>query len=118
MRLIVLVSIICLGVTAFWIAYSSYVFGYREQIPRALLEKRYSFDDFSAEEAGEAFEYSLDLLTSAEARANVFAARVMMHIHRDDWAGGRMELERIRAAGTPLAGELAVVFKLLEDHVA
>lgn len=96
----------------------SYVFAYREQLPSALLEKRYGFEDFSTEETSEAFEYSLSLLTSAAARANVFAARVMMHIHGDDWSGARADLERIRAAGIPLEGELSLVSRLLEDHGA
>ena len=95
----------------------SYVFAYREQIPAALLGKRYSFEDFPEDEAAAAFEYSLSLIP-ATARANVFAARVMMHIHCQDWTGARTELDRIRVAGIPLEKELLVVSKLLQNHLA
>jgi len=101
-----------------YIPYGSYVFAYREQIPQALLERRYSFEDFSAEEAAEAFEYSLSLLIPAAARANVIAARIMMYIHRGDWTGAQADLERARAAGLSVEGDLALVSKLLEDHGA
>ncbi len=95
----------------------SFVFGYREQIPDWLLGKSYGFDDFSDDEAADAFGYSLSLIPAA-AHPNVLAARVMMHIHREDWAGARAELERVRANGIPVEKELAVVSKLLEDHGA
>jgi len=95
----------------------SYLFAYRERIPPELLEKQYSFNDFSAGEVAEAFEYSLNLVPAAF-RANVYAARVMMHIHRQDWSGARAEMEQIHADGIPLEKELTVVSKLLDDHGA
>jgi hypothetical protein len=98
-----------------YVPFSSYVFAYREQIPRELLERDYSFEDFPDEEVAAAFERSLNLIPPA-ARLNVFAARIMMHIHRGDWIGARAELERIRAAGIPLEKELVVVSKLLENR--
>lgn len=93
----------------------SFIFTYREAIPRALLEKPYGFDDFSAEEAADAFEYSLTLVP-AEARENVYAARIMMHIHRQDWTAARADLERVQAAGIPQGRELTLVSGLLNNH--
>jgi hypothetical protein len=93
----------------------SYIFGYREQIPRALLERNYDFGDFPPEEVAAAFEYALNLVP-APARANIFAARIMMDIHRDDWTGAREELKRVRAAEIPLKNELVLVSKLVENH--
>jgi hypothetical protein len=100
-----------------YVPYGSYIFLCRELIPRELLEKRYDWDDFSAGEAAEAFEYSLNLIPAA-ARANIFAARIMMYIHRRDWTGAQTALDRVRAAGTPLEKELLRVSKLFENHVA
>lgn len=93
----------------------SYIFAYREQIPQALLERVHSFEDFPPEEVTAAFEYSLKLVP-ASARANIFAARIMMHLHREDLTGAREQLERVRAAGIPLEKELDLVSKLLEHH--
>jgi hypothetical protein len=95
----------------------SYIFACRQLVPRELLERPYQWDDFSDEEADDAFEYSLSHIP-ATASANVLAARIMMHIHRRDWAGARTALERVRADGIPLEKELTRVSKLLEDHVA
>ena len=94
----------------------SFVFAYREQIPGALLEKCYGFDDFPEAETAAAFAYSLNLVP-ASARANIFAARVMMHIHRGDWKGAQGELDRIKAAGNPLEKELLLVSELVEKRV-
>jgi hypothetical protein len=99
------------------VPYGSYVFTYREQIPRALLEKSYGFADFPDEEAANAFEYSLNLIPAAD-RPNLYAARIMMHIHRGDWTGARADFERVRTSGIPVEKELAQVAKLLEKHVA
>ena len=93
----------------------SYIFAYREEIPRELLEKNYDFGDFPPEEVAAAFEYALSLLP-ASARANVYAARIMMHIHREDWTGAGEELKRVRGAGIPLEKELLLVSKLFENH--
>jgi hypothetical protein len=93
----------------------SFIFTYRELIPRELLEKRYAFDDFSAKEAADAFEYSLSLVPAAS-RGNVYAARIMMHIHRQDWAAARADLERVQAAGISPVRELAVVSRLLDNN--
>ena len=93
----------------------SFIFSYRELIPRELLAKSYSFGDFSAEETAAAFEYSLGLIPSA-ARGNVYAARIMMHIHRQDWTGARTALERVQAAGIAQGRELTLVSELLEKH--
>jgi hypothetical protein len=93
----------------------SFVFAYREQVPATLLEKRYSFADFSNEEATSAFAYSLGLIP-VSAQANVHAARIMMHIHRSDKIGARAELERVVAAGIPLQKELIAVAQLLENE--
>ena len=100
--------------TLTYIPHGSYVFKYRELIPRELLEKCYDFGDFSTEEAAAAFEYSLSLIPEA-ARTNVFAVRIMLQIHRGDKTSARSELERLRTAGVPLEKELAVVSKLLEN---
>ncbi len=93
----------------------SFIFTFRKSIPRELLEKSYGFDDFSPEESAAAFDYSLSLIPTA-ARANVHAARIMMHIHRQDWAGARAELERVQAAGISPERELVLVSKLLEGQ--
>jgi hypothetical protein len=98
-----------------YVAHGSFIFRYRKKIPSALLEKRYGFDDFTAEEAAEAFEYSLSLVPAA-ARTNVFAARVMMHIHRKEWSAARADLEQVVAAGIPIESELAIVSKMIENH--
>ena len=92
----------------------SFIFAYKELISRALLEKSYDFDDFSTGEAADAFEYSLSLLP-AGARENVYAARVMMHIHRRDWVAARAEFERVQAAGISQTKDLVVVSRLLEN---
>lgn len=94
----------------------SYVFAYREQIPSELLEKSYGFADFSSEETAAAFAYSLQLLPAA-GRPNVFAARIMTYIHRQDWTGARAEFDRVRAAGIPVERELGLVEKLLDSHL-
>ncbi len=93
----------------------SFIFTYRKPIPRELLEKTYGFGDFSAEEAAAAFNYSLSLIPTG-ARANVYAARIMMHIHRQDWIGARAELERVQAAGVSEERELVLVSKLLDSN--
>ena len=93
----------------------SFIFTYREQIPAALLEKRYSFADFSEAEVAEAFAYSLSLIPAA-ASANIHAARIMLHIHQEDWSGARAAMERVRGAGIPLEKDLKVVSRLLENH--
>ena len=98
-----------------YVPVGSLIFIYRELIPRELLEKSYGFDDFPAEEAADAFDYSLSLVP-ATARANVYAARIMMQIHRQDWAAARAELGRVQAAGTSQERELAIVSKLLENN--
>lgn len=90
----------------------SFIFSFRKPIPPEFLEKTYGFDDFSTDEAAAAFDYSLSLIPET-ARANVYAARIMMQIHRQDWAGARVELERLQAAGISLEKELVLVSKLL-----
>ena len=94
---------------------SSFIFSYRESIPRELLERSYGFNDFSVEEATAAFAYSLSLIP-ATAQANVYAARIMMHIHRQDWTGARAELERVQATGISQEKELLVVSQLLDNN--
>ncbi len=94
---------------------ASYIFRYRKQVPTTLLQRHYGFADFSAEEAEEAFDYSLNLVPPS-ARPNIFAARVMMKIHLGNRAGAAADLQRIKAAGIPLEKELILVSNMLESR--
>lgn len=98
-----------------YIREGSYVFRCREQLPPALYERSYSFDDFPDDEAEEAFEYSLSLIPHP-ARLNVLAARIMMRIHREDWVGASADLERARAAAIPMEKELKIVAATLDKR--
>lgn len=59
---------------------------------------------------------SLGLVPSV-ARGNVYAARIMIHIHSQDWTGVRAELERVQAAGISQTRELSVVARLLDSNI-
>ncbi|MGB5970943.1 MAG: glycosyltransferase [Spirulinaceae cyanobacterium] len=60
--------------------YPSKVFRYLKQIPKGLLKKTYSFDDFSRDEVEAAFDYSM-AITPGKMQPNIMAAKVMYFLH-------------------------------------
>jgi hypothetical protein len=60
---------------------SSVVFRNTKKIPAELLQKNYSFQDFSDEDVNSAFDYCLNLV-SAEKKQKILAAKVMSFIHQ------------------------------------
>jgi uncharacterized protein YbaR (Trm112 family) len=77
---------------------NSLVFKYQRKIPDEILQQKYSFDDFSNEEINSAFEYSYSIVPE-QARPNVAAAKVMLHIHLGDKKQALKELNLIKKTG-------------------
>jgi hypothetical protein len=77
---------------------SSLIFKYTKAIPESLLQKNYSFSDFSPAEINQAFNYSYDLVPQ-QARANIAAAKVMLYVHLGDMSQAKKELELLKETG-------------------
>lgn len=79
---------------------TSVVFKYTSQLPEELLQKQYSFADFSDEEVDEAFDYSFSFC-SREKHSHIAAAKVMTYVHQNRAAKARETAERCLERGIP-----------------
>lgn len=91
---------------------SSVVFRNTKTIPVDLLNKKYSFSDFSDQDVKDAIKYSLSF-TCADKRTNILAAGVMAHIHNQRYANAQNALKEIAADGAKFEGDLLIVQELI-----
>lgn len=91
---------------------ASVVFRYVKQIPDALFEKRFSFEDFSDSDVEAAFDHSLSLV-SAEKHPNILAAKVMYLIHQQRIEDAQKMMDRLKRRGVVMADDLAIVENIL-----
>lgn len=78
-----------------WVPHGSVIFKYVKKIPDELLEKTYSFEDFSEEEINQAFAYSLSFMP-IQAHANIIASKIMLYIHAQQIEKAQAELAKVK----------------------
>ncbi len=92
---------------------TSVIFKNTKQISNDLLQKDYSFSDFSPTEMKNAFDYSLAIVPDS-AKANVAAAKVMLYVHLGDLETAKKELNMIKKKGLySLNSDLATVENII-----
>jgi hypothetical protein len=94
---------------------SSVVFKNVNRIPAELLQKEYSFADFSSEDIDSAIDYSLSLV-SDDKKANIEAARIMAYIHQKNHAKAREIFKAVESSGIAIENDLMIVKDLLDTN--
>jgi hypothetical protein len=94
---------------------SSVVFRNTKKIPGELLQKEYSFADFSDEDVEAAIDYSLSFV-SEDKKANIRAAKVMNFIHQERSSDAQKSLENIGDQGTAFKDDLLIVRSMIKPE--
>jgi hypothetical protein len=100
-----------------YVPHGSVIFKYIKNIPVELLQKTYSFKDFSEEEINQAFAYSLSFMPS-QAHANIIAAKIMLYFQTNQIENAQTELTRVKMTSIyQKNSDLSIVEKLLVSRL-
>lgn len=98
-----------------YVPFGSVIFKNIKPIPLTLLQKKYTFADFSPEEIRDAFDYSLSIVPDS-AKPNIAAAKVMLYIHLGDLETAKKELNIIQEKGLySFNSDLSIVKNILDS---